>query len=565
MVDSQRLNEARQVLSPSDIDRMVAFLGDQAFRLSHREPGTANNPDHIQDLRPDITQFVAYWHHLTETFIDIFKQPAETLRAEFQEVRPQSRHRADAASLRRNVREGRIGLDSNIKKWVPRSEYIWGTVDVSSLDTPENAHVVLVLELYKDARTSLLAALRSEERSLHLELQHQSEYESGAESTKTRRLQQLVRRNQRERSALAVLTDFHQSSPWDSFQSSPNRNTNRTRFDARYQAVAKLEDDLDQLFVVGRHSERRQRITELGNRRPWEIYEYWTVAKTCALLEELNFAPDDKTGFPSLEHVSGAEYGLRHGAKLTYVHRGSGLAILLTVQNDQNEGQRTDLQLDFVGGICGEVVPLVLDAKCKNYVEGSGHPQLQDDLENSARRYVANNNGTAFLLHPSSLRAWPVKSSRPVPFLNVRRDIPLRHGIERLHPDEDRALRRILTAWFIRHGVFWICLSCGQNHREGVALLRNSAKTYPNPNFNERHPIMPSYGSYGWVCQNHECGIGTVLTRCVICKRLVVKTFPTLRAINLDNRQWLDHVEVYAKDSQKRAGLRDCVACGGTL
>lgn len=563
MVDDTRLTEARRVLSQHDIDRMVAFLGDQAFRLSHREEGDPGRPLGWQDLRPDIERFARQWRELSRIWEALLLHPSEVLQSELREVPLGNRFRTDAAALRRNVREGRLRRGPGGRGWYPRTELLWGLVDARTLDTPENAHVVSVLEAYRDTRAALHAALRREEESLGQELERQRKY--GGVSPRLQLLDRMMNRARREQAVLQALPEFAPAAGWPALRSAPNRHNNRTRFDERYRAAADLEDDLASLFRAGRQVDRQQHLTELGERRPWELYEYWMVAKVCELLERLQFTPDCPSGFLSLEDARGAAYGLRNGASLTYTH-GTGLALQLTVQSDQTAGQRPDLQLDFVGGIDGQVRPLVLDAKCKDF-RTAEHPELLHDLEHSARRYVAAKSGTAFLLHPSSLRAWPAQAPRRVPALDPARDLPFRHGIERLHPDDDRALRRILSAWFVRHGVFWVCLFCGGSHRAGVRVLRTVTRTrdYRPPDFTRRYPWQPPSGKLGWVCRQETCGVGTVLTRCVHCKCLIVKTFPTEAAIDRDNPDWLEHVEVYAQDEGGRAGLRHCAACGGTL
>lgn len=559
MADTARLSEARQVLTQQDIDRMVTFLGNQAFRLSHREPGQADLPQHLQNLRPDVERFVTNWHQLGEAVDAIVAHPSEALWPEIREVHVRGRYRTDAATIRRNLREGRLGPTEDGQGWQPHGEYVWGAVDTATPDTPENAHVYTVVDSFHDVRQSLQQGLYAEKEELNREVERHETY--GSDAALIRLLTRRADRADRELAALLGLPDLHLPADWEHLHSLPNRHTNRTRFDGRYRTVADLEDQLDQLFRAGRSPDARRRIAELGERRPWELYEYWMVAKMCALLEELRFIPETPSGFVALEHRSGAAYGLQHGASLTFTHEGSGLTVRLTVQNDQAEGQRTDLQLALVGGIEGRMTPLILDAKCKNFTPQAIHPNLAHDLEYSARRYVADTGGVAFLLHPSTLRAWPARSVRQVPVLDAVRDMPFRHGIERLHPDDDRSLRRVLTAWFVRHGVFWVCLSCGESHRDAARPLPK----YHLLDFSRRHPWYPREGKHGWVCGNTSCGVGTVLTRCFSCKQLIVKTFPTQKAIRSDNAAWLNHVEIYAPDRHGRPGLRHCAACGDTL
>lgn len=557
MAEAEKLKEARTLLCRQDLDRMVAFLGSQSFRFSHREQGIEGQPHHHEQIRSDIARFVQGWHALQDVVQEILAHPAEALMPEMREVHIRGRYHMTVPVLTRNLREGRVLADPETEGWRPRSDTLWGMVDLPTLDTPENAHVHAVVSAYREMRDTLVLALKEEEREFILQAERMRDYHS--EQRRVDLFERQASRAARELQSLWPLQPVSLPPTWESLTSLPNRDNNRTLFDPRYRTVAGLEDQLDQLITPGRSLEARRRLAELGQRRPWELYEYWMVAKTCALLEDLRFGASSPDGFVSLEDARGGAYGLRNGASLTYTHHTSALVIRLTVQNEQAEGQRTDLQLELIGGIDGLLTPLVLDAKCKAYRQAGGHPDLQEDLQESARRYVRDSHGSAFLLHPCTLRAWPARSLRTDRVLTDE-DFPFRHGVERLHPDDDWSLRRILAAWFILHGVIWICPSCGNNHRDGVATLDHSLP----PDFTQRYPMFPVRGRSGWVCANVDCRVGTVLNRCLACKRLIVKTFPAVSARDQDNAAWLDHVEVYAKDAG-RAGLRHCAGCGQTL
>ncbi|AZI45164.1 hypothetical protein EHF33_19815 (plasmid) [Deinococcus psychrotolerans] len=550
--DAQKLNWARVALSDrkiDQIDQMVEFLGSQEFRLSHRETENSNLPEHVQEIRADIARFTQQWTALEERVREILQQPAESLTTELQEIHLSSHFRLGPAALIRNVQDRRIQRQDG--KWFVSGETLWADVERTSLDTAENAHLVMVLRAYEDVRQQLSLNLKREV----------SEYASRAEeaekqgSPPRRRLfKNLENRAIRELESLQSLLCFDLPEVWWQFISTPTRENNRTNFDERYRSVADLEDRLSELIKKGASPERRQQIVNLGQRRPWEIYEFWMIAKVCELLERLGFTPDLKDGFAALESSGGPRYGLRTGAQLVYAR--PDLSIRLSVQW-QEDDDRPDLKLDLLS-IEGSVFPLFLDAKCKRYVVFS---EAAHDLQESARRYAAPSDGTGFLLHPSTLRAWPAKRSQGSEQLQEQ-DFPFKHGIECLKTQDDFALKRILTAWLVRHGIFWICFQCGHSHRQSVTPLNG----YKTIDFSGRHDWKPSRGRFGWICANLECGAGIVLNRCSSCQDhvLIVKSFPTLENIDADNKYWLGTGEVYARDP-KKAGARHCCDCGAGL
>lgn len=559
--DEQKRSWAHAVLSDQDLADMVTFLADPRFQASHRESPQAGQRQRNQHIRDDVERFRELWQELEEVSSDIVQQPSEVI-----ELKARLNHVGEplvlnAQVIQRNILEGRLQYGET--GWQLTEPYLWAEQEFSSIDTSENAYLLRVWQKFEDQRETLATALEAEQREFAKRIQQRRDEELHEEAAKAEKAEE---KTVKRLSLLSELEPMTFPSEWAEIRSAPTRETNRVRFDERYQRVSQLEHALDDLQTGGISANERKRIAELGQRRPWEIYEFWVVAKVCELLEfKLKFKPHDRRGFLSLVNYGKAEYGL--GGTLVYRHE--SLAIQLEVQQ-QADGQRPDVRLTLVDGVTEPALPLILDAKCKNF-KAAYPSDAAEDLQESARRYTSR-RGIGFLIHPGELQAWPARKGKKQLTLPLQaQDYPLRHGIEVVNLKDDRMLSKIFTAWLVRNGIFWICFHCGHNLKNvPVRYIGDSTGL----NLSHRHMGYrkgEKFPRFSYSCP--ECGTSGVLRFCGDCAKVSDRWEPIYQHVPMQvlhdaskavsNQEWADVYEIMHPVSTK-SPMRHCANCGAS-
>lgn len=560
----------------AQVDEMVAALHEQEYCHDARARG-GQHARLFTALREDVEAFVVAWRDLREVVQAIVARPAERLTQEVNEVGLQRYQRHTATTLALNLRTGRLTATGEATH-----EKLYALSDRVSLDTAENSHLVSVVEAYEARRDLLLDRTSRQLRSLNLEFEREQAYQAAPE--RRERLQDLLQVIQGLREQLQVLKEQPLPDTWRLFRNKPSASTNRARFDERYSRAVNLEERLHAHRIQGRPENALEVLQECGRRATWELYEYWLVAKLCEQLEELGFSCDQEGGFLFLEDWRGAAYGLQENTSLTFHHSGE-LGIRLTYERlvpwkEKSKAciLRPDLVLEFID-LEGGSFPLVLDAKYKNLTPR--HRGLPGDLQNSARRYgQALGDAMAFLVHPGDKgnvpwQYWPAHGPKEAPSVAKEEDFPLRHGVIAAAPggeqDEDvRALRRVLTAWFVKHGIFRVCFRCGDDLAE-YHVRETSVRQGRITSIIRIGDRQGQIQNKGYRCPS--CGMVAVISFCSACQRqgrhsVTFKHYPhleegtdVLRVIAPE--AWAEQMEIMQPVAEKeRYYVRHCATCG---
>ena len=560
--------------TPAQVTEMVDFLHEQEYRLDIKARGTQTTTI-LSALHDDIRGFAERWNALDAAVTAIVRQPAEHLEAEVREVAAMVRQKHTAGTLSLNLRHGRIGSEGEIL-----SERLYAVADHASLDVPENTHVVAVVQAYEGRLDVLVRRCERSVQRLELELRREQSY--GAAETKLNDLQQRKQSVDELLNVLVELTPLPLPAAWRHFRQAPSSTTNRARFDERYAQVVLLELQLDQQRPSTRPHNALELLQECGRRATWELYEYWLTAKVCELLENLDFSSPG--GFKALENWQGAAFGLAENRSVVYEHP-SGLKIRLTVERHtpytDDRGRIKTLKPDIVLELVDQddSVPLILDAKYKNYT--AGNRSLKTDLEKSARRYGrAMNGGMGFLIHPGNKgrtpwQYWSAKGPAQPPGVSEDRDFPHRHGVLGVMPagegdGDDRGLQRLLTAWLVRHGIFWVCFRCGDDlsrHEARELFIRNGTVSVVN-RIGQRQGQLQNKG-YRCPC----CGMTAVISFCSECNTAgthsrMFKHYPNLEEgqdirFTASAAAWAEQMEIFQPVAEKaRYYVRHCATCG---
>ena len=568
--------------TPEQVDTMVAFLADQEYRLDMRSKGNETSRTYTA-LQDDIEAFLINWEEMRSVVEGIVQRPAQQLTTSLGEVGLQYRQRHNASTLALNLRTGRLNAEG-----LPTTESVYALEDQITLDVAENSHVAAVVQAYESRQTVLLERSRRQIQSLELEIKQETSYDSPEHKISHRK--HLIAKMNQLKQALEGLESQPLPVEWRSFRHKPSRETNRARFDERYAQILDLEDRLWGNHIHKRPENALDLLQECGRRATWELYEYWVLAQMFALLNALEFDCEDPEGFQAFEDWQGASYGLRENKTLSFKHT-SGLQVSLTYERNtpwHEAGEQKILKPDIVLEIKGmeNTLPLVIDAKYKSY--SLDHPKLKRDIEKSARRYSrALKGATSFLIHAGrdNWQAWPSRSRKGralrEPFLEE--DLPFNHGIVSVYPgapssdidDETRPLRKILIAWLVKNGVFWICFGCGANLKGSNTIRRYRLNGEQSLNINERHigyttadRNWPKFASYSCPC----CQMTYMLTFCGSCAKgaaghwePIFKYVPQevvgdiKTAVSNDN--WSKAFEIH-HISRNAKYLRHCAKCG---
>lgn len=568
--------------TPAQVDEMVEVLHEQEYRYDARAHGD-QQARRFTRLEDDVLAFTRAWHELCKVVSRIVLRPAEHLTLQVAEVGLRERQRHTASTLNLNLRTGRLTAHGT-----PTRESVYALSDLVSLDTAENSHLLSVVQAYEERRAVLQQRARRQIRSLQREFQREQDYQ-GAASWQDH-MQLALAQTQGFLEALSALPDIPLPATWRTLRHKPSASTNWARFDERYAQLSDLEGQLDQQRKLsGRPDNALQVLQECGRRATWQLYEYWLVAKLCeqlcgsASVRGLGFEFESPAGLLDLEDWQGASYGFKENHALHFRH-GSGLRLELAYEGHvpwAEDGRecilRPDVTLRFVN-LPGESVPLVLDAKYKNLTPG--HPALSRDLEKSARRYgQALGGAMAFLVHPGQAakhwQYWPARGPVETPGVASEVDFPLQHGVLTAFPggegEEDvRALRRVLTAWFVRYGIYWVCFRCGEN----LARFQVRETSVKSGRLKAIIRIGERQGqlmNYGYCCP--VCSMTAVISYCAHCNeqghhRVIYKYSPHLEPGDDASRarvtdSWSQQMELMQPVQQaERYYARHCAACG---
>lgn len=562
--------------TPAQVDEMVAALHEEEYRHDARTPG-AQVTRLFTALQDDVEAFLGAWHDLLAVVQAIVAHPAERLTLDIDEVSLQRRQRHTAATIALNLRTGRLTPAGQATH-----EKLFALSDRVSLDTAENSHLVSVVEAYEARRALLEERITRQLRSLRLELERERAYRAAPE--RSARLAALLETVDTLREGLRALPPQPLPFAWRRFRQKPSGQTNRARFDERYSQVTELEAQLSAHRTQGRPDNALELLQACGRRATWALYEYWLVAKMCGQLAALGFTCEQEGGFLALEDWQGAGYGLRENGSLTFRHS-SGLRVRLTYERHVPwSGQarpcilRPDLTLDFLD-LPGDTFPLVLDAKYKNLTPK--HRSLPGNMQHSARRYgQALGGAMAFLVHPGDQgkapwQYWPARGPKAAPSAAEDTDFPLQHGVLGAAPggeqEEDvRALRRVLTAWFVKHGIYWVCFRCGddlgQYHVREISVRQGQIRAIMR--IRDRQGQLQNAG---YRCPS--CHMVAVISFCSACQKerrhsVTFKHYPHLEdgadvhAV-VAPRAWAEQMELMQPVAEERRYYaRHCAACG---
>lgn len=579
------LSVGRAHFTEQQVDEMVHFLGSQEYRLDTSKAG-GHVSRILSVIQDDIESFIQSWKKLSKVVEAIVWSPGGQLTTDIQEMSLQHRQRHNAATLALNLRTGRLNAQGQ-----PTVDTVFALSDHVTLDIAENSHLVKVVETYELRRDLLLDRAKRQLRSLQLDIARWT-----AEGRAENQIAELQERD-RFMSDLTVTLQMLEPLPlpetWRSFRHKPSISTNRSRFDERYKCVIELENELQERTVHSRRPPHAlELIQECGKRATWQLYEYWLLAKIFTQLIDLKFNCNGASGFQAFEDWRGGGYGLVENSKVTFTHE-SGLQVSLTYEKHipfNEQGKQIQLKPDVVLEIenLEQSVPLVIDAKYKKY--SMRHAKLDRDLEKSARRYGRAMGGAmSYLVHAGrDWQAWPSRSkfSHDPPRSPFKpEDLPLNHGIIGVFPgaeidgiEEDvRPLRRLLVAWLIRNGIFWICFNCGANLKDQDTSRTVRLPGERNLDVNQRHTgytvanrNWPKFESYQCPC----CGMTGMLTFCGTCAtgsqghwEPIFKYVPTEVAGGVKDTvasdSWSKIYEIHHVDRIKRH-LRHCALCGAT-
>ena len=565
--------------TPEQVDNMVAFLGDQEYRLNMRAAGGETSRTYTA-LHDDIEGFVLLWARLAATVAEIVRYPGEQLTTVLDEVDLQHRQRHNASTLVLNLRTGRLTLEG-----VPTAERVYALKDQVTLDTAENSQVRATVEAYEDRQAVLLDRAARQIQSLEFQLKQEISFDSP--DTKLQQLKHLIDRMQQLRQALAELEPLPLPQSWRLLKHKPSTETNRARFDERYAEVIELEAQLWHNHIQKRPHNAMDLLQECGRRATWQLYEYWVFAQVFALLEGLAFDCEDPDGFQTFEDWQGASYGLIENKSVQFRHS-SGLKLSLTYERHLpwvTEKDRTTLKPDIVLELHGldHSWPLVLDAKYKNYTEK--HSKLGKDFEKSARRYDRAMGGAlAFLVHPGHTdetpwQFWPARGLDEDPSIALESDFPLQHGIVAVAPRGKRAgridaLRRVLTAWLVKNGIYWVCFRCGTDLSQFPDVLskpqsRSVAGFKVIKDIGRQNLQQMQNSAYRCPC----CGLVAVISFCSNCQQhgvhsVMYKHYPHLDRgddlrIAVATTAWVEQMEIMHPVTDKnRYYVRHCAKCG---
>lgn len=573
------LNIGLAHFTPEQVDAMVAFLADQEYRLDVRSDGRELSRTYTA-LQDDIKAFTEHWQDLWDAVLEVVQRPGRQLTTQLDEVGLQYRQRHDASTLTLNLRSGRLNAQGH-----PTAESVYALRDQTTLDIAENSHVASVVAAYENRLGTLIDRARRQIRSLQLEMRQEASYNSP--ESKLRRLQQLVTGMERLQQAMEDLEPLPLPEEWRSFRHKSSTSTNRARFDERYARIIKLEEQLWQNQIHKRPENALDLLQECGRRATWELYEYWLLAQVFAQLGNLGFTCDDPDGFQAFEDWQGAGYGLLENRSVRFTHS-SGLQITLTRERHvpwpSEEGVKIlkpDIVLNFedVNGS----FPLVLDAKYKNYTPE--HGLLARDLQKSARRYgQALGDAMAFLVHPGRKgnppwQYWPARGPKKAPVVADDTDFPLRHGVVAAipggrHDENVSALRRVLTAWFVKHGIYWVCFRCGEDlSRYPQELSKENTRSVAGFRVlsDIGRPNVQKMRNYAYRCPC--CSLVAVISFCSNCQQngvhnVMYKHYPHLETGEDLKRAtatsaWVEQMEIMQPvDDRKRYYVRHCAACG---
>lgn len=580
-----RLEIVPNHLNAAQIERMVADLLDPGYRDDASFEGGLN-PKVQPESSAEVQAFCTRWRALEQALRTLFAQSVEQLASQQREVSPHQRQRHTPATLARNLRTGRLTSSGQTNH-----DRLWAVVQVTTLDTVENAFIAQVVRRFEVHKGQLERrySARLQDAQQSLSAAETYDQENAAKHLMTSRAQAYHSSVQ----ALAALAPLPLPPAWRSFHSPPHSDTNAFRFDPAYARI--LELDRERNVATPRIQRSRPddfevQLRGMGKRNTWQLYEYWLVARVYYHLTRLGFRGAGGQNFSALEDTRGAAYGLSRGGKLMLEYAYGGgkgtLQVEMSVQErlEGKTGERMypDLILRMPHpSLQGR--PLILDAKYTDYHHNQ--PYLGQDLAQSARRYGQAlqgpaGNAMAFLVQVGhleqtfsfpNLEYWPACTQKELPNYGLREDFPFQYGMVQAipgelggQPGEERALSRVLSAWWVRHGLFFFCFGCGHDFTMDVKdvepLKRMNGRPYNDIDDHTRtYPWEPPKGQLGWLCPNSACQRGIVLNRCHACQQLIVKMIPGAKETQANNLNWLKYVEIY---SRSPGGYRHCAACG---
>lgn len=522
-------------LEESEVARMAVEIGkaDMAasYYLDHATQGLGEGESLKEGLvhvdagqaqihrspQARVREFAALWPELEATLeACLRKLPSRpTVHREMGSPRA---GRQDAASIRRNLAEGRLDPSGR-----PLRDQLHISQRVRDLDTPTLAGLVSSVQQLNQLLATLTTQSHAGVTELEREIKQLEEQNQWHGKLKRKKAAELREAN-KPYDCLRGLKPLEISAASGTLKSMPSRQTAMAQHDPDHRHWYALVDQVEGIMQTAETLARERRLAASARRRTWELYEYWVTYRVYEhLTGTLKFLPDEQNNWRSLERTdreNGTLYGLQPGASITLRHA-SRLAVTLTVEKRttvpstlRNEISSVyitpDLTLDLTGDtrdVTGQpssfynspgLRPLIVDAKMQDLAPWNGRgAKLAGVLKHSSERYQRVVAGTpgyprdttppmAFLAHPGRrqmqgnrerFRAWPARTQATdegIPAGLRPEHLPYLNGVLLLRPSPEGSdpaaalfghsdVHKLVTAWLMENRVFWVCVHCGNN------------------------------------------------------------------------------------------------------